>query len=46
MKKQATQLRREMWWRNKKMTLILILVGLLAIYIILGLICGFGFGKC
>lgn len=46
MKKQATQLRRDMWWRNKKMTLLLVLVVLLAIYIILGLICGFGFQKC
>lgn len=43
MKKNATTLKRDMWWRNKKITLICILVGILAIWFITSLACGFGY---
>ncbi|CAK92556.1 unnamed protein product (macronuclear) [Paramecium tetraurelia] len=47
MKENATTLRRQMWWRNKKMTIILVLVGLLAIYIIMVIACGgFAMHRC
>jgi vesicle-associated membrane protein 7 len=36
-----------MWWRNKKMTIILVLVGIFAIYIIMVIACGgFAMKRC
>ncbi|CAD8136641.1 unnamed protein product [Paramecium octaurelia] len=47
MKQNATTLRRKMWWRNKKMMIIMILVGILAIYFIMVIACGgFAMHRC
>ncbi|KAM3144942.1 hypothetical protein pb186bvf_002947 [Paramecium bursaria] len=46
MKNNATTLRRQMWWRNKKMGLILCLLITLGVYFLVSFICGFTFKKC
>ena len=41
--KQSKRLKNAMWWRNFKMKLMIAFVVLLALYIIIGMACGFGF---
>jgi vesicle-associated membrane protein 7 len=44
---QATSVRRTMWWRNKKMCLLLVLLVLFVIFVIVLIACGgFSFSKC
>jgi len=45
-KKGSTQLKRAMWWKNMKITIILILVVLAVVYLAAALACGWRFQKC
>jgi vesicle-associated membrane protein 7 len=46
-KKKSTQLKRQMWWKNTKLMIILAFVGLVIIYLLSGFICGFpAWNKC
>eukprot|EP00004_Rigifila_ramosa_P003809 TRINITY_DN1407_c0_g1_i1.p1 TRINITY_DN1407_c0_g1~~TRINITY_DN1407_c0_g1_i1.p1 ORF type:complete len:110 (-),score=25.11 TRINITY_DN1407_c0_g1_i1:37-327(-) len=44
-RKQATQLKKEMWWKNMKLNLIIFLVICVILAIIVGSICGTGACK-
>lgn len=45
-KKQTTRLKQQMWMKNIKMTVLLVCVGILALYFIIGMICGFSLKYC
>jgi len=45
-KKQSTQLKRAMWWKNVKVMIILAFVIILIVYFIVSFACGFTFAKC
>jgi vesicle-associated membrane protein 7 len=46
-KKQSTALKRAMWWKNLKLTLVIVFVVLVVIYFIVALICGgLAFQRC
>ncbi|GMF56732.1 unnamed protein product [Phytophthora fragariaefolia] len=42
----STQLRRSMWRRNLKLWLLLVLVGLLLVYLVVSMACGFDLSGC
>lgn len=45
-KKQGTQLKRAMWWKNFKLQLLIIFIILLVIFVIVWIACGINFEKC
>eukprot|EP00161_Ancyromonas_sigmoides_P025470 TRINITY_DN8531_c0_g3_i1.p2 TRINITY_DN8531_c0_g3~~TRINITY_DN8531_c0_g3_i1.p2 ORF type:complete len:258 (-),score=67.48 TRINITY_DN8531_c0_g3_i1:165-938(-) len=45
-KKKATNLKRAMWWKNMKLSLLIGLIVCLVIFIIVWIACGADFGKC
>lgn len=46
-KKQSTALKRAMWWKNVKLTLVIVFVVLIVVYFIVALICGgLAFQRC
>lgn len=46
LKNSCREIKKEFWWRDKKLTILLILIVLLAIYIIVSLFCGFSLTNC
>ena len=47
MKSNATSIKRNMWWKNKRMMVMAIVVFIILIFIILLIACGgLGFSKC
>eukprot|EP01086_Lenisia_limosa_P004368 TRINITY_DN195_c1_g1_i1.p1 TRINITY_DN195_c1_g1~~TRINITY_DN195_c1_g1_i1.p1 ORF type:complete len:101 (-),score=36.18 TRINITY_DN195_c1_g1_i1:82-384(-) len=44
--KRSTQLKREMWWKNMKLNLIIGGIILIVVYFLVAAVCGFDFGKC
>jgi vesicle-associated membrane protein 7 len=44
--KQSKKLKNAMWWKNMQMMIVMGLVALIAIYIVVGMVCGFDLKKC
>ena len=46
-KKRSTALRRQMWWKNQKLVLMMVCVGILGFYFFISSVCGFpGWKEC
>eukprot|EP00736_Rhodelphis_marinus_P003273 Rmarinus@m.26297 len=45
-KKQATQLKHAMWWKNAKLMAAVIVIVIFVLWLLLSMICGFDFKKC
>lgn len=45
-KKKTGQLKNAMWWKNMRLWVIIIVIGVLAFWFLLSLICNFDFSKC
>lgn len=44
--KNARTLKSHMWWQNKKMTLIIAVIVIIAIWLVTSFICGFSYSNC
>ena len=45
-KKQTTRLKQQMWMKSVQMTVLIVCAGLLALYFLIGMICGFSLAYC
>lgn len=44
--RKATRLRRTIWWRNIQMYLFFLILGLIVLYLLISMACGFDFSSC